>query len=60
MKKYLCFISIFICFTITACNTSDENNTRVIEEREDNAAEAADDIQDIMEEYDTTSVKVEQ
>ncbi len=60
MKRFFCFVFVATCFAFVSCNTSDDNNTEVVEEREDRAAEAADEMEDAAEEYDTTSVQLEQ
>lgn len=57
MKKSICFCALIGCLTIASCNSSESENTKAVEEKEDMAEEAADEMEDTAEEYDTSSVQ---
>ena len=61
MKKTACFFALISCLALFSCNSSTDNqNTRAVEEKEDQAAEAAGQMEDAAEAHDTTAVKIEQ
>lgn len=60
MKKSVYFFALAACLAFVSCNSStDDNNTRAVEEKEDKAQKAAEQMEDAAEDHDTTAVEIQ-